>query len=213
MRRARLHRRLADGDARLSRAGARVGAEVRGRPARRAGVDLRHGRRRRGGGAGAEAPSDDPGGRVREAGAAEAGEGDARPLRLRASAERRARAAAPEDGLRPLRAGAPSRRRGRDGGRDRLVGEAADDEAGRADGLPRARRPDRRRRGRRLQLDLRDGAGAVCHRPDPRDQGPDRPQAAGRDEADRDRGLRRSRPCRSGPRSASSSTPARRGPA
>ena len=78
VRRPGLDRRLADGDARLPRAGARVGAEVRGRPARRAGLDLRHGRRRRGGGAGAEAPSDDPGERVREAGAAEAREGDAR---------------------------------------------------------------------------------------------------------------------------------------
>ena len=47
VRRPRLDRRLADGDARLPRAGARVGAEVRGRPAGRAGVDLRHGRRRR----------------------------------------------------------------------------------------------------------------------------------------------------------------------
>ena len=86
---------------------------------------------------GAEAPPGDPVERVREARAAEAREGDARPLRLRAPAEGGARAAAPEDRLRPLRARAPPRRRGRDRGRDRLGGQAADDQAGRADGLPR----------------------------------------------------------------------------
>ena len=192
VRRAGLDRSLADGDARLSRAVARVGAEARGRPAGGAGVDLRsrwrrdRRRRRR---ARPEASSDDPGERVREAGAAEAREGDAGPLRLGASAEGRPRAAAPEDRLRPLRARAPPRRGGCDGGWDRLRGQAADDQARRADGVPRARRPDGRRRGRRLQLDLCDRTGAVCHRQDPRDQGPHRPQAAGRDEADRDGGL------------------------
>ena len=40
-------------------------------------------------------------------------------------------------------------------------------------------------------------------------KGRDRPQAAGRDEADRASRSRRSRPCRSGRRSASSSTPVR----
>ena len=39
--------------------------------------------------------------------------------------------------------------------------EAADDEEGRADGLPLARRPHRRRRGRRLQLHLR-GRARLC---------------------------------------------------
>jgi hypothetical protein len=136
------------------------------------------------------APPGDPDRRVREARAAEAGEGDARPLRLRAPAPRRPRPAPPQDRLHAERDGAPARRRGRLGRRDRLVGEAADDEEGRADGLPDARRPDRRRRGRRLQLDLRAGARALCRRPDPRDQGPRRPQAAGRDEADRHGGER-----------------------
>ena len=41
VRRARLDRRVADGDARRARAGARVGAEARRRPARRPGLDLR----------------------------------------------------------------------------------------------------------------------------------------------------------------------------
>ena len=147
------------------------------------GLDLRP--RRRGGDAGAEAPSADPVRRVREGRAAAAGEGDARPLRLRASAARRARPAAAQDRLHARGARAAPRRRGGDGRRDRLGREAADDEEGRADGLPRPRRSDRRRRGGRLQLHLRAGAGALCRRPDPRDQGPRRPQAAGRDEADR----------------------------
>ncbi len=47
--------------------------------------------------------------------------------------------------------------------------------------------PTGRRRGGRLQLDLRDRARALRHRPDPDRQGPRRPQAAGRDEADRAR--------------------------
>ena len=54
----------------------------------------------------AQAPSRDPHRRVREAGAPEAREGDARPLRLRAPAARRPRAAAPEDRLHAERAGA-----------------------------------------------------------------------------------------------------------
>ena len=135
-------------------------------------------------------PSDDLVDGVREVRAAQAREGVARPLRLRASAPGGARAAAAEDGLHARRARAPPRRRGGDGRRDRLGREAADDEARRADGLPRPRRPDRGRRGGRLQLDLRERARALRRRPDPRDQGPDRPQAAGRDEADRARGRR-----------------------
>ena len=47
VRRARLDRRLADGDARLPRAGARLGAEARGRPAGGARLDLRRDRLRR----------------------------------------------------------------------------------------------------------------------------------------------------------------------
>ena len=62
VRRARLDRRLAHGDARAARAGARVGAEVRSRPARRPGLDLRPRRRCRDCGA-AQAPS----GRSRQA--------------------------------------------------------------------------------------------------------------------------------------------------
>ena len=47
VRRARLHRRVAHGDARLPRAGARVGAEAAVRQAARAGLDLRPRRRER----------------------------------------------------------------------------------------------------------------------------------------------------------------------
>ena len=50
VRRLRLDRRLAPRDARLPRAGARLGPEVRRRPARRPGLDLRRDRLRRGGG-------------------------------------------------------------------------------------------------------------------------------------------------------------------
>ena len=59
------------------------------------GVDLRRAARRGRGAPRQRAPPADPGRRVREAGAAAAGEGDARPLRLRASAAGGARAAAP----------------------------------------------------------------------------------------------------------------------
>ena len=99
VRRARLHRCLPDGDARRARAGARVRAEARGRSARRAGIDLRPRlrRRRAGGGGRPQAPSADRGERVREGRAAAAREGDARPLRLGAPAERRARPASPQD--------------------------------------------------------------------------------------------------------------------
>ena len=100
----------------------------------------------------ARAPPADPDRRVREAGAAAAREGDARPLRLRAPARARPRPAPPQDRRDARRARAPPRRRGRHGRRDRLGREAPDDEARRADGLPHARRPDRHRRGRRLQL-------------------------------------------------------------
>ena len=84
------------------------------------------------------------------------------------------------------RARAAARRRVGDRRRDRLGREAADDEEGRADGLRAARRRHRRRRGGRLQLRLRRRRGEpVLDRPDPRRQGPRRPQAGGRDEAAR----------------------------
>ena len=50
--------------------------------------------------------------------------------------------------------------------------------------------PDRERRGRRLQLDVRGGARAARGRPHPRREGTRRPQAGGRDEARRERGER-----------------------
>src|SRR5207248_1007522 len=84
---------------------------------------------------------------------------------------------------------APARRRGGHRRRDRLAHQAADDEEGRADGVPEARRRHGRRRGRRLQLRLRGRARAARHRRDPRRQGARRPQAGRRDEADRDRGV------------------------
>ena len=67
-------------------------------------------------------------------------------------------------------------------------GQAADDEEGRADGLPVARRPHRRGRGGRLQLVYARRARALRRRHGARRQGPGRPQAGGRDEADRARG-------------------------
>ena len=153
MRRARLDRRLADGDARRARAGARARPEARPGPAHGPGARsstarsaTSRERRSR-----AHHPPIAPR-RVREAGAAAAREGDARPLRLGAPAVRGPRPAAPEDRRDARRARAAARRRGRHGGRHRLRGQAPDDEEGRADGLPHARRPDRLGRGRRLQL-------------------------------------------------------------
>ena len=73
------------------------------------------------------------------------------------------------------------------GRRDRVGGQAPDDEEGRADGVPAARGSHRLGRGRRLLGHLLDGARAVRRRPDPRREGARRPQAAGRDEADRAR--------------------------
>ena len=104
----------------------------------------------------------DPAGRVREGGAAAAREGDARPLRLGAPAERGSRrscAARPTATLGELE-------RRRDGEVVTVGGivsarQAADDEEGRADGVPPARRSDRVGRGRRLLLDLHDRARAL----------------------------------------------------
>ena len=100
-------------------------------------------------------------GRVREGRAAAAREGDARALRLGASAQRRARPAAAQDRRDARRARAPARRRGRDGRRHRLGRQAPDDEEGRGDGVPPARGSHRLGRGRRLRRHLRDGARAV----------------------------------------------------
>ena len=85
VRRARLDRRDADGDARRPRAGARPRAEARAGPADGPVVALR--RRLRHGRQPARAPPPaDPDRRVREGRAPAAREGDARPLRLRAPA-------------------------------------------------------------------------------------------------------------------------------
>ena len=171
----------------VPRAGARVGAEAAVRQAARAGLDLRprrRGRRR------AAPPSDDRRGRVREERAAEAREGDARALRLRPSADADPRPAAPQDRLRDQRDRAPPRRRGRRRRRDRRVAEADDDEEGRADGVRRARGRHRLVRGRRVQLRVRARARAADAGPRDHREGPRRPQAAGGDEARRDRGDR-----------------------
>ena len=184
VRRARLDRRHADGDARRPRAGTRARAEARAGSADGAVVALRR-RLRRGRQLAGAAPPADPDGRVREGRASASREGDARPLRLRAPALLGSRAAPPQDRRHALRTRAPPRRRGRHRRRDRLGREAPDDEARRPDGLPHARRPDRHRRGRRLQLRVRRRTRALRDRPDPDRQGPDRPQAAGRDEAPR----------------------------
>ena len=137
---------------------------------------------------GGAAPSSDPDGRVRRAGASPAREGDARAVRLRASARARARPAAAQDGLRAGRRRAPAGRRDRHGRRHRLRAEAGDHEARRPDGLRRPRRPDRGSRGRRLQLDLCRGPRVPRAGPDPRRQGARRPQAGRRDEARGDGG-------------------------
>ncbi len=98
----RLDRIAAAGHARLPRAGACMGAEAAIRQAARPGLDLRSRRaerRRR-----AAPPSRDPGRRgVRQERAAEAREGDARPVRLRPSADADPRPAAPQDRLRAQR--------------------------------------------------------------------------------------------------------------
>ena len=150
--------------------------------------------------------------RVRRARAAAAREGDARPVRLRASARARPRRAAAEDRLRPHGPRAQARRRVRHGRRDRLRTQAGDDEARRADGVRDARRPDRERRGRRLQLDLRRRARAPRGRPHPRREGTRRPQAGRRDEARRERGGRVRVRARAQARSGSGSTRARHPP-
>ncbi len=128
----------------VPRAGARLGAEAAVRQAARPGLDLRP-RRRGGDDAATPPPSDDRRRRVREERAAAAREGDARPLRLRPSADADPRPAAPQDRLRAQRARAPPRRRDRHRRRHRRRAEADDDEEGRPDGLRRARGRHRRR--------------------------------------------------------------------
>ena len=103
-------------------------------------------------------------------------------------AARHPRPAAPQGRLAGRGPRAPPRRRDRDGRRHRLVGEAPDDEEGRPDGLPVARRPHRRGRGRRLQQRVRGLTGALSRRHGARRQGQGRPQAGRRDEAHRARG-------------------------
>ena len=176
------------GHAARARAGARLRPEAAGRPARRPGLDLRR-PARRDRHAEREAPSADLAGRVREARSAADGEGDARPLRLRAPALVAAHRDAREDRRDDRRARAPPRRRVRHRRRHRRRGQADDHEARRADGLHAPRRRDRRHRLRRLQLDLRRSVRALRGRPDPDRQGPRRPQG-GRDEARRAGGRR-----------------------
>ena len=180
VRRARLDRRLAPRDARGARARALARPARLGRAAARPELALRRGRGE------ARAPADRQRG-VREERAAAPGEGGARALRLRASARGDSRAAAAQDRRDARRARAPARRRDRDRGRDRLGDQAADDEEGRPDGLPAARRRRRQRRGGRLQLGLRGRARAARPRRGARRQGARRPQG-GRVEADRARG-------------------------
>ena len=151
---ARLHRRDAAGHAHRPRRGARARAADVGRPARRPGLHLRRRLRRRGAvRRGQVSAARDH--RVRRARALAPREGDARPVRLGASARTRPCRAEAEDGLRPDGYRAQARRRVRHRRRDRLRAEAGDDEARRADGVRDARRPDGQCGGRRLQLDVR----------------------------------------------------------
>src|SRR6266545_151886 len=181
VRRARLDRRDAQGDAGGARGGAVTRSAGADRSAARPELALRRGGEARDG-------ADRRRG-VREERAAAAGEGHSRAVRVRASVAFHPRPAAAEDGLRPCGHRAAPRRRGRDGGWDRLRAQALDDEEGRADGVHAARRCHRRCRGRRLQLGLRAVARAVRDGPHPRRQGPHRPQAGGRDEVVGDGGV------------------------
>ena len=115
-----------------------------------------------------------------------------------------------EDRLPHVRGRAAPRRRGRHRRRHRQRDQAADDEEGRADGLPPPGRPLRLARDGRLQLRLRGRARAARGR-GPRHQGPRRPQG-GRDEADRASRSRPSRPPPTRARCGYGSTRARRRP-
>ena len=209
---ARLDRRLAQGDARRRSSTALAsGQRAPPGPARGPGLDLRPRRRERR--ATAEHHPPIPSGEYEKN---ELLALEKETLGLYVSEHplhARPRPAAAQDRLLARRARAPPRRRDRHGRRHRLGGEAADDEEGRPDGLPAARRRHRLGRGGRVRLGLRAARELLRGRPDPRRQGPRRPQAGGRDEADRDRGLRRSRRSPSGARCGSRSTRRRRAPA
>ena len=140
----------------------------------------------------AEAPPGDADRRVREERPAEAREGSARPLRLRASALGDPRPAAAQVRRDDRRARAAPRRRGDHRRRHRLRRAPHDDEARRRDGVPAVRGRHRQRRDGRLQPDLREGARALHDRPHPDREGPHRPQGR-RDEARRARARARSR--------------------
>ena len=146
--------------------------------------------------------------RVREAGAAAAREGVARPLRLRAPA------LAVRDQLRRKTDATLAELERRRDGEIVTVGGivSAVKQVTTKKGEPmvflQLDDPDRVGGGRRLQLHLRGRARAVRRRPDPRRQGPRRPQAAGRDEADRARGVA----VRGGRRAARRALPDRRAP-
>ncbi len=172
---------VAQGDARGARAGGLLGAEAAGRQARGAGLDLRP---RPGRGREAAPSPGDADRRVREERAAEAREGGARAVRVRASAGVDPRPAAAQVGCDGRRARSPPRRRGGDGRWDRHAHPSHDDEARRRDGLPPLRGCDRRDRDGRLQRDVREGARAVHDGSRADRQGPRRPQG-GRDEARR----------------------------
>ncbi len=156
-----------------------------GRPAARPGLDLRPRRRRH---LLRRPRAEDPAARGGQGDAAQDGEGEPRPLRLRAPAERNPRPVAAADGLHAGGARAPARRRDRPRRRHRGRAARGDDEEGRADGVRPARGRHRLGRGRRVQLDVRRGARAARRRRSPRRQGARRPQAAGGDEARRARG-------------------------
>ena len=192
VRRPRLHGRDAAGDARRAGQRARPRLEARGRPSRRAGLDLRRRLRRGRGGA---RRSTTP--RSRRASSTSASCcGWRRRRSACTSPSTRSRRSRASSGARPTARCADVERR-RDGeivvvGGIVAGAQAGDDQARRADGLRDARRPHRKRRGRRLQLDLRRRARPPRGGPHADRQGARRPQAGGRDEARRAGGDRRS---------------------
>ena len=151
----RLDRVLAARDARSARARPLARPARAGRAAARPGVALRPGRREAG------PPADRQRG-VREERPPAPGEGDARPLRQRAPARGDPGPAPAQDRRVTRRARAAARRRHRDGRRNRLRDQAADDEEGRPDGLHAPRRRPRQRGVRGLQLGLRGLARAAA---------------------------------------------------
>ena len=174
--------RLAQGDARGARAGARLRQRRPRRAPLRAGLDLRPRRRAA---AGAVPAALHRG--VRQVRAPAHGEGEPRPVRVRASAPRGEGPAAAQDRLPAHRARAAPRRRDRPRRRARLLAQAADDEEGRADGVRHHRGSHRLGRGGRVQLRVRVRARHPPAGRDHRREGPRRPQADGGDEARRAR--------------------------